>query len=52
VSVKKELDSQIKKHAKKMSEVFKNLRLLLKEKEFKEYHNLALSYLSENLILF
>ena len=48
MSVKKELDEQVKKHTIMMTKVFKHLRLLLKEEEFKDYYNLALAYFKDS----
>jgi hypothetical protein len=48
MSTKKELEEQVTKHSKVMSEVFKNIRLLKKEEEFKEFYKLALSYFNDS----
>lgn len=44
----KELAEQIEKHTKMMDKVFNNLRLELKEGEFKDLFNLALAYYKDS----
>ncbi len=48
MGVSNELKDQITKHTLVMSKVFKNVRLLLKEKKFEDLYQLALSYFQDS----
>ncbi|MBN1923285.1 MAG: DUF357 domain-containing protein [Nanoarchaeota archaeon] len=48
MGAKQELKEQITKHTLVMNNVFKNIRLLMKEEQFKELYNLALAYFEDS----
>jgi len=49
VKLTEELNNEIEKHSIMMDKVFKNIKLLMKEKGFTEFYELALSYYKDSI---